>query len=463
VSEGHRVIEAEVVGTVDRLSQPSSAAPLAVVGGATAVLAGAGDVSPQQMMQFLRDMGFPVPIASPEQLRTAFDYQTRMFAAVLAESDYLYVVSYKSNEKQQANIFTSLDEAKALAERFAHLGAAISAKPKKSGVVKLARALGITARVERRAGLPEDPLSTYSFVEYMATHEGSGRSETGVGWCDLGERNGRITKHDCIATADTRAYNRAVLRLAGFGDVSAEEIVPTSTAGDEPPASVPEQPKYRRAEAPPGENTDIVLAACSAWAEAAASRADSERYLPAAGQDTREARELRAKARRGDVEAATRLGARGLHWHGTAIDGNGFEPWNVTAPAITAEQVLLGRRAAAQVSGAVSASAQRADARATGWDLSSKGSGSDDAPATAPATAAAGSGGPPGDVDIPAPDPSKDAITSAQAKKVSMALKDACNGNVEQVRAWLREHCKVASTTELRTNQYDALMRHLSK
>jgi hypothetical protein len=444
-------VEAQVVG---RLSEPPAGSTLAL----------GQERQGDKLMQFLRDMGFPVPIASPEELRAAFDYQTRMFAAVLGENDYLYVVTYKDVNKMRSDVTTSYADAVKMTERFAPMGAQMSAKPKKSGIVKLARALGITGRVLRRAGLPDDPMCTFAFVEYEALHEATGRSEVGVGWCDLSERGGKISKHDAIATADTRAYNRAVLRLAGFGDVSAEEIVAGPIGPDEPGAgpattSVPETSKFRKPAAVPGESTDVVLAACAAWAQAAASRA-GERFLPAAAQETREAREMRAKARRGDQEVATRMGAQGIDWTGTAIDGNGFEPWAVGAPPVTVEQVVLSREMASEAKTAVAQ-------RARGWDLSSEGSGADDrgliteAPrvaATPPAAFVAGSAAP---ADIPAPDPRSDVITSAQAKKVSAALKSLCSGDVQQVRAWLREQCKVGSTMELRSNQYDTLMRHL--
>jgi hypothetical protein len=411
------------------------------------------------LLQFLSDMGFPVPIASPEQLRAAFEYQTRMFAAVLGETDYLYIVTYKDSGKQRNDVTTSLTEANSLVERFKVLGASMSAKPKKSGIVKLARALGITGRVVRRSGLPDDSLATFAFVEYEARHEATGRSELGVGWCDLSERNGRISKHDAIATADTRAYNRAVLRLAGFGDVSAEEIIPVGT--EESVVSVPEQPRFKKAVPLPPASSDIVVASGAAWAGAAASRDPDSRFLPPAAQETREARELRAKARRGDQEAAIRMGAQGIDWKGTAIDGSGYEPFAVSDPPVEIADVIASRQ---ELSAAVRPAA-------TGWDLSSNGARQDDAGLiTEAAPQPLRQAGPPQDAGsggdscgIPAPDPRCDNITSAQAKKVSAALKKFCSDDVVKVREWLRQQCKVASTMDLRSNQYDTLIRFLEK
>lgn len=404
------------------------------------------------LMGFLSAMGFPVPIASPEQLRSAFEYQQRMYAAVLGESDYLYTVTYTSDNRQQNKVVQTLAEAQGLVDKFKNLGAVLNAKPKKSGIVKLARALGITATVKSRAGLPEDPTATYSFVEYEARHEGTGRSETGVGWCDLGERGGKISRHDVIATADTRAYNRAVLRLAGFGDVSAEEIIGGPVSGEDAPTSVPEKPRMKKAKTLPGIDTDVVVAACRAWAEAIASRSGSQ-FVPTAQQETRSAQEMRAKARRGDTKAATKLGAMGLRWDGLAIDGTGYQPFIVGMPSTTPEQVIEAREA-------MKKSAEPEQKK--GWDLSAKGSENDDAPANDLIDPAPESE-PSGDeetISVPQPSPAAETITIAQAKAVSTLLK-ALFTDKDDMTAWLRTHCHVDRTIHIRTNQYEHIMNAL--
>src|SRR5262249_11884265 len=105
--------------------------------------------------------------------------------------------------------------------------------PKKSGVVKLAGALGIIAKRTSQQGLPQDPRADYASVVYEATYaQRPEHTAEGIGMCDGSERS-RMTKHEIASTADTRAYNRAVLRLAGFSDVSAEEVIAASALGDE--------------------------------------------------------------------------------------------------------------------------------------------------------------------------------------------------------------------------------------
>jgi len=57
----------------------------------------------------------------------------------------------------------------------------------------------------------------------------SGRSQIGDGACTAGEKStGRMrpTEHNVRSHAFTRAFNRAVSNLVGFGEVSAEEIEP---------------------------------------------------------------------------------------------------------------------------------------------------------------------------------------------------------------------------------------------
>lgn len=97
---------------------------------------------------------------------------------------------------------------------------------KKSAWRKLARHFGISVRctlddvrVERREG---------GFTAYaVATGDAPwGQSWTDVGACGSDEAVGRrvITEADAVATAMTRASNRAVSNLIAMGEVSAEEI-----------------------------------------------------------------------------------------------------------------------------------------------------------------------------------------------------------------------------------------------
>src|SRR5262249_5076073 len=77
----------------------------------------------------------------------------------------------------------------------------------------------------------EDGTDNYLYtVTYKATMP-NGRSVTGDGSCAAAEKTRgklRATEHNVRSHAHTRAFNRAVSNLVGFGEVSAEEI------GDEP-------------------------------------------------------------------------------------------------------------------------------------------------------------------------------------------------------------------------------------
>lgn len=404
-------------------------------------------------MDLLQSVGFIAPIAKPEDLRAAFEYQQKMFAAVLADSDYLYTVTFTSDNKSQQRVVTSFDEAEKLREKLQNLGAKVNAKPKKSGIVKLARALGITAQRVKSAGLPDDPRAQYAYVEYEAEHEATGKKEIGVGWCDKQERGGKISTHDVIATADTRAYNRAILRLAGFGDVSADEIIAgASDSIDDLPVEVPEAPKAKAFKDLPAIDDDDVVTAARSWAEAVVERKKSkgEYFAPQAQQDTRAARELRAAARRGSAAAANQLGQLGLNWDGTASDGMGYPTFSVEFSPIMPRDIENAQ---------VAASGTKETTKETGWDLSGKGSDKDDEglPPDLPDLVSASPDG-----SIPGPAPGAETITTKQAKNISTLLKKLFS-SVDEMKSWLKVNCHVDSTIHITSNQYEPTLSSLKK
>jgi len=83
-------------------------------------------------------------------------------------------------------------------------------------------------------------------VVYRATAQ-SGRFADGEGACDRSERGFSKPEHDILATAGTRALNRAVSNLVGLGAVSAEEVDGEVTEGS--PIYGPEADTELRAEA----------------------------------------------------------------------------------------------------------------------------------------------------------------------------------------------------------------------
>jgi hypothetical protein len=396
----------------------------------------------------LSDLGFITPIATPSRLRAAFAEKQRLYAAILDESDYIYTVSYVENGKTRQNIYTRREDAEKAAKAYL---VDIRASPKKSGIVKLASALGIEARRRVTRGLPEDPTATYSYVSYEAMHKRTGRSEEGIGWCDKTERGGRISSHDVIATADTRAYNRAILRLAGFGDVSADEIVPGASGDEAPQAAVEAAPK--KPLALPAPVADEVVTAQRWWAEESAKREAG--FLPDAQQGSKVGRELRARARRGNETAARQMGSLGYGWQGTAQDSISHETFEVEAPTIT---VADFERIKAAVG----------DPTKAGWDLSGTGNAHEEnrtqqdkpvtreqAAAEVPAAGIAGYRG-------TSRDGSVETITTIQAKALSLMLLDKL-GTKDAAQAWLRKHADVERSSLVRQNQLDNLKNLLTK
>jgi len=393
----------------------------------------------------LADLGFITPLATPQRLRAAFAEKQRLYAAILDESDYIYTVSYMENGKARQNIYARRKDAEKAAEAY---GVDIRASPKKSGIVKLASALGIEARRKQARGLPDDPAATYSYVIYEAIHARTGRSEEGVGWCDKTERGGRISAHDVIATADTRAYNRAILRLSGFGDVSADEIVPGASSDE---AIHTTDSALKKPPALPASTTDEIITAQRWWAEEAAKRGS---FLPDAQQNSKVGRELRARARRGNETAARQMGTMGYTWQGVAQDSISHDTFEVEPPTITVASIEAVKKAAE-------------DPSKPGWDLSGTGNAHEEDRKNDPkpvsreqAAASVPAAGVPR--SLGARDGASETITTIQAKNLSELLLGKL-GTREAAQAWLKTHADVERSALVRQNQYDALMNLLKK
>lgn len=90
----------------------------------------------------------------------------------------------------------------------------------------IATAFNLTVAVKSEERHEDDWL-----VVYTATAN-NGRSADGDGSCSMDEKHGAMaTVHNVRAHAHTRAYNRAVSNLVGFGEVSAEEMLQEQTSG----------------------------------------------------------------------------------------------------------------------------------------------------------------------------------------------------------------------------------------
>jgi hypothetical protein len=71
-------------------------------------------------------------------------------------------------------------------------------------------------------GVEGDPLRASVVASVIAPN---GRKAEDVGACAIGERRFSKPEHDLVATAATRAINRATSNLVGMGEVTAEEVV----------------------------------------------------------------------------------------------------------------------------------------------------------------------------------------------------------------------------------------------
>ena len=119
---------------------------------------------------------------------------------------------------------------------------------KRSGWQKVSTFYGVSTEiVERTVERDEDGRPTRAYVLARATAR-DGRRADGDGACGVNEprftnaRGRQKLEHDLPATAATRATNRAISNLVGFGAVSAEEVDADVRANpDYPPA--PGEPK----------------------------------------------------------------------------------------------------------------------------------------------------------------------------------------------------------------------------
>ena len=98
--------------------------------------------------------------------------------------------------------------------------------PTKQWRTKVGRYFGICAEITKEWDTKEDDGSITYHKRARATHLKSGLFQEATGGCNTGEkeRGGSKKYHNAESHAETRAKNRAVLELAGFGEVSAEEM-----------------------------------------------------------------------------------------------------------------------------------------------------------------------------------------------------------------------------------------------
>lgn len=223
------------------------------------------------------------PAVSAQQAAEYFQEYLALEEKILTEADYVYFVKYpyrrrgETEDRTAERGFASLAEAAAFATK---TGGQLTRRKKKSACRKLAtffnlslpappgdpaaarEALAIDVRevgpflvqTERHPGLVlvtymSRDLEVQKVTATVTIQAPNGRTQLGTAACALSEGRGfKHPDHDLAATAFTRALNRAILDMIGWGEVSAEEIAEPGelpAPSPAPPADLPG--------APPGE------------------------------------------------------------------------------------------------------------------------------------------------------------------------------------------------------------------
>jgi len=137
---------------------------------------------------------------------------------ILDESDYTYFVRYKKEGKWKLMRCEDRKQARAIARKY---GGEVLRRKNKSAWRKLARFFNLSVRI-RDVKVQQMESKMVACVIAIATSP-SGRTSEGIGCASEDERE-FAKDHDLIALASTRAKNRAIADLIGFGEVSAEEL-----------------------------------------------------------------------------------------------------------------------------------------------------------------------------------------------------------------------------------------------
>ena len=192
-----------------------------------------------------------VPIMSAGELEAQWNQYRDMENRILQEDDYIYWVEYKSGGKVRSVVCMHKQDAEKTKARLKlqNTPSTITRRKKKSAYRKMARFFGLFVPDQAVADVEIAPLGDSHFVQiergngitlitYMdenlnaikaevtvTTVSPSGKASVGVGVCSAEERMFAHPDHDIKATAFTRALNRSISDLVGWGEVSAEEVL----------------------------------------------------------------------------------------------------------------------------------------------------------------------------------------------------------------------------------------------
>lgn len=213
------------------------------------------------------------PVVTPEEVSEAFkqyleicnalliSYDDRIVDAdgvVRQESDYARIPQRKKNE--QGQWITEYRDV-----------------PRKSAFRKLGRFYGVSTEIvdKERTVDPDTGAMTWHYT--IRAWQGQ-VTTMGEAACSTDESSKQRTEHDAKATAHTRAKNRAISDLIGFGQVSAEEINYTPPENTNPLKKT--EKKSPRVGPPPKQNPRKVEADAKVNPKIPGQAADKKQEKP---------------------------------------------------------------------------------------------------------------------------------------------------------------------------------------
>jgi hypothetical protein len=198
-----------------------------------------------------------MPIMTPDELEDRWNEYREMENRILQDDDYIYFVEYITGGKKISVTCVQKKQAEKVKRdlEFKRVDAEIVRRKKKSAYRKMARFFGLFVpeqdvadvsvsklgeshfvQVEKGKGVTvvaymDENLNTIKVEVTVAIVAPNGKTSVGVGACSSEERSFTHSDHDIRSTAWTRAVNRGISDLIGWGEVSAEEVLPLGSVG----------------------------------------------------------------------------------------------------------------------------------------------------------------------------------------------------------------------------------------
>jgi len=165
-------------------------------------------------------------IPDPVETKKRFQQYLALKDAITDDEDYVFFVM-RPGERGDTIVFGSEgSRGKKSCESKVKLikGGYIKKRIKKSGVYKIGTVFGIDAPIIEETKETNERFVAYHF-KVRAVHKASGRFAEAVGSASSNERGKGSQRpiHDPRSTAETRASERAIMKLVGFGELTAEE------------------------------------------------------------------------------------------------------------------------------------------------------------------------------------------------------------------------------------------------